>query len=638
MPSQPIPIPMPPPVPATWLAENSGAPLAFVAHDSRPPVVAAEPGVWRRRRARRRASSRPASILGWFEWSIDVVTDPRWWSWLGTPDAWRRPSNARPGASAQPAEPKSVAHGLWLQFRRWLAENGRFHVLSTLLHAVVIVVLGLIAGNFQRLRSEYGPVFDTTLGNASAASLKVYKLGDAPLEPSVLDTKALTEIEPLPIGQLEQHNDESPIFEPRGGGVATPEPSTLAGLGGFEVAAVGNGQLVAGPGGVGMGAGSGKQPGAGSDDLGFGGRGAGQREAMVGAFGGTRQTERAVVAALNWLARHQNTDGSWSLDQFERRCSDRTCTCPAAVKSDSAATALALLPFLASGQTQLSRGPHQRTIRNGLYWLVNLQMADGCLAGQGNYSLMYSHALATIAVSEAYALTHDSRLGAVVRSAVRYTERAQDPSNGGWRYVPGQPGDSSVTGWQVMALKSAQLAGVEVNSDTLRAAQRFWKSVAHGSAGSEFSYLPGEEPSRSMTAVGLLCAQYQDATRNDAQMTRGLAYLTQNSATREARDIYYWYYATQVMHNLPGRDWDNWNRQVRRLLVESQVREGCATGSWNPEKPTRDAWGEHGGRLMQTSLSALTLEVYYRYLPLFRLDKPGSPLPPAGEPQPIAGK
>jgi hypothetical protein len=109
-------------------------------------------------------------------------------------------------------------------------------------------------------------------------------------------------------------------------------------------------------------------------------------------------------------------------------------------------------------------------------------------------------------------------------------------------------------------------------------------------------------------------------------MVEGVKYLLQNPPIPEEPDVYYWYYATQVMHNLPGRDWDAWNRQMRRLLIQTQVQQGCATGSWDPFLPREDAWARFGGRLYVTCLSALTLEVYYRYLPLYKLD-PQSPVP-----------
>ena len=84
------------------------------------------------------------------------------------------------------------------------------------------------------------------------------------------------------------------------------------------------------------------------------------------------------------------------------------------------------------------------------------------------------------------------------------------------------------------------------------------------------------------------------------------------------RDTYYWYYATQVMFNLGGPEWDQWNRTMRRMLIETQCQDGCAMGSWDPERPTPDIWGMKGGRMVTTTLSTLTLEVYYRYLPLYR--------------------
>ena len=129
-----------------------------------------------------------------------------------------------------------------------------------------------------------------------------------------------------------------------------------------------------------------------------------------------------------------------------------------------------------------------------------------------------------------------------------------------------------------------------------------------------------------MTAVGLLCSQYRGMKRNDPAMLEGIAYLMHQLPNPQARNIYYWYYATQVLHNVPGPDWDNWNRKMRKLLIQTQVKSGCAEGSWDPVEPVKDPWGEAGGRIMITSLSALTLEVYYRYLPLYKLEENEKPV------------
>jgi hypothetical protein len=148
-----------------------------------------------------------------------------------------------------------------------------------------------------------------------------------------------------------------------------------------------------------------------------------------------------------------------------------------------------------------------------------------------------------------------------------------------------------------------------------------------GQGGGRFTYMPGarladsDDYERATTAIGLLCQQYLHMPRTDPAMVEGTSFLMQNLPGSGVRNVYYWYYATQVMHNQPGPQWDTWNRKMRRLLIDTQCKEGCAAGSWDPAKPTKDIWGDAGGRLMVTSLSALTLEVYYRYLPLYKLDR-----------------
>jgi hypothetical protein len=122
--------------------------------------------------------------------------------------------------------------------------------------------------------------------------------------------------------------------------------------------------------------------------------------------------------------------------------------------------------------------------------------------------------------------------------------------------------------------------------------------------------------------------------RNAPAMLEGTTYLMQNLPDAGPRNIYYWYYATQVMHNQPGYEWDTWNRKMRRILIDTQKKDGSASGSWDPVEPSKDLWGEIGGRLMITSLSALTLEVYYRYLPLYKLDRESG----AGHPAPADDK
>jgi hypothetical protein len=508
------------------------------------------------------------------------------------------------------------------QFRKWFVENWRWWGISAGMHSVIMCLLVVLLGVYIVPPKEMPTTFESVRDNSlSNREIPIFKLGSAPLDPTVLNAETLLQLEPP--GQTAQYNDASPIFEEAGGG--TPQSSAEAkfgGLGGFNVHALGEGPIVRGAGGVGAGEGTGTEGGSGGSKSGFGSRGSGHRDEILGPMGGTPQTERAVAAGLNWLARHQNPAGNWSLNNYRYRCKDNSCTGQGSIDSDAAATGMALLPFLAAGQTQNTKGLYQDTVRRGLAWLEAHQGKDGNLSA-GCRDVMYSHGIAAIALCEAYGMTKDRRLGLSAQLAIDFIEKAQHPNSGGWRYLPGDVGDTSVVGWQVMALKSGQMAGLRVNYQTFSGADRWLHSVARGKHGGLFSYTPDDYPTPARTSIGLLCRQYLGMRPDAPAMLEGTQYLLENPpSNNKDRNFYYWYYATQVMHNLLGPNWDTWNRQMRRTLIESQCKDSCATGSWDPAKPSEDAWGSQGGRLMLTSFGTLTLEIYYRYLPLFQLDQP----------------
>lgn len=507
----------------------------------------------------------------------------------------------------------------------WATVKGPWFALSVFVHLIgfaSLLLLGKVVAD--KIEGE-APVFEADLDTViPEADLSRFDVGDTPIENTVLDTESLMMTEAPQIEQTELHYDDNPEFIEEGGGSAvTTAAPALGGLGGFSITAIGSGPAVRGKGGVGVGVGTGSGFGSGGSGNGFGGRGQGSRKAMVGGFGGTKQSERAVAAALNWLARHQNADGSWSLTEYHNNCKDSSCTGRGNQVSNSAATAFALLPFLAAGQTHKTKGPYQKTIYRGLGWLMENQKETGDLsAGAGQ--TMYSHGLAAIAMCEAYGISGDRKVGESAQGGINFIEAGQDPQTGGWWYAWKQPGgDTSVFGWQLMALKSGQMAGLRVNRGTLEGGRTWLKAVSSGSQGGLFGYRPESGPAPTMTAVGLLCSQYLGAKREDPSMMEGVQYLMGQLPNNNARNCYYWYYATQVMHNITGADWDKWNRTMRRAFIDTQVKEGCAAGSWDPDKPTKDAWSDSGGRLMVTSIACLSLEVYYRYLPLYKLDKPG---------------
>jgi hypothetical protein len=513
--------------------------------------------------------------------------------------------------------------------KAWLRENGAWWLGSFAGHLIILSLVLLVLGPITAAPKSDAPLFNVDMDSAlPEPDLTHFEVGEVPIEPSVLSTETLSMVEAPEIEQTEQINDDSPIFEAAGGGMAvSSKVPTLGGLGGFDIRAIGAGPAVRGPGGVGAGLGTG--PGAGGLGEGFGGRGEGMRRAMVGGFGGTKATERAVAAGLNWLARHQNPDGSWSLNEYSRHCREARCDGGGTEKSDSAATAFALLPFLAAGQTHETKGPYQKTIARGLEWLINHQTQDGNLAAGAN-QVMYSHGLAAIVMCEASGLSRDARVRKSAQAAIRFIEAGQDAQSGGWWYshkpmIEQRPwGDTSVFGWQLMALKSGQMAGLDVSSKTFEGAKTWLKSVSSGQSGGLFSYRPDTGATPTMTSVGLLCSQYLGARRNDPAIVEGMNYFMANMPNPASRNCYYWYYATQVMHNLPGPEWDRWNRMMRLVLLDTIVKEGCAEGSWDAHRPTKDAWADQGGRLMFTSIALLTLEVYYRYLPLYQLDAQSS--------------
>jgi hypothetical protein len=501
---------------------------------------------------------------------------------------------------------------------------GRFYALSTLAHLFCLVLIATLAGKFTLERREPGIVFNTELPPEHKVVIPpIDPTKRPPLDLKRLDADVLAALEGERQAQTAKYFDDRPGFLDEGGGLHSDAKKDLLGGLGFKSNAYAIGPLLNGLGGVGNSVGASTRPGNGGAGDGIGLEGRGSRRAILGD-GKTFATLRAADAALDWIARHQNPNGSWSLDGFDHQCTGKKCTSPAARGSDSAATALALLPFLAAGETPVTDGPHKKTVSRGLQYLINNQQADGSLAGRSAFDLMYTHGLATIALCEAYGMTRDSRTGSAAQRAIQFIEQAQDPTGGGWRYTPGQPGDTSVTGWQIMALKSAEMARLKVDPEAMQAARKFLLSVAVGSAGSEFSYLQGDQPKPTMTSVGLLCLQYLGAQRRDAAVQKGVEYLLRHPPVQIQPDCYYWYYATQVMHNVQGPEWDTWNRQMRRVLVETQQTKGCAAGSWDPNVPDQDPWGRIGGRLMQTSLCCLTLEIYYRYMPLYNLD--GKPL------------
>ena len=360
------------------------------------------------------------------------------------------------------------------------------------------------------------------------------------------------------------------------------------------------------------------------------------RSTLAKRAGATAASEQAVERALDWLAKHQDADGSW--DGKVARTADGTplpgdddytvhCPpgdiCPGDCfywEADTALTGLALLAYLGAGYTHTD-GVYSDTVARGLDFLVLSQKPDGDLRGPSRAVGMYCHAMASLALCEAYALTADDRLRVPVERAVNFLVKARSPG-GGWRYAPGDPlGDTSILGWAVLVLKSARFAGIAVPKEAEASALTWLNKVADGPDGGLARYQPAKAVTETMTAEAWVCRLFLGAGADGrgAADSEASAYLMARAPDRGEYNVYYWYYGTLAMYMHGGPSWPRWNAQVRDQLVRRQKTKGHQAGSWDPDET---AYGSRGGRIYGTALAALTLEVYYRYLRLY--DEPSA--------------
>ena len=291
----------------------------------------------------------------------------------------------------------------------------------------------------------------------------------------------------------------------------------------------------------------------------FSGREGVSKAKLLRREGGTVHSEKAVENGVDWIIRHQRPDGSWSLS-YQTQCQGPGCSGQASLESDTAATGLALLPLLGAGHIHTQKSRYQLNVRKGLEWLVDHQDASGDLfVGGAPMAYLYSHAIATMALCEAYGISGDQTLRRPAERALRFIVQAQNAETGGWRYNPGQAGDTSVFGWNIFAIRSARLAGIAVPKNVFRGCKFYLDSVASDSSKVLYSYLPGRPVTAPMTAEALLSRQYMGWPRDYPPLIKGARHIAIDLEQSEERNIYYWYYATQLLHNMQNQDWKRWN-------------------------------------------------------------------------------
>ncbi len=371
------------------------------------------------------------------------------------------------------------------------------------------------------------------------------------------------------------------------------------------------------------------------------GRGGAGRGDALRRYGGTEESERAVADGLRWLLRHQSPDGSWRGAGWSRQCprGDR-CSGPSQDEFTPGFTGLSLLCFLGAGHTHI-QGDHADAVGRGLAWLRRKQAPDGSFCGP-SWADGYSQAICTLALSEAYALTGNLELARMAQKGLHHMARMQQPG-GGWDYKPPPTGrdDMSIHGWAVAALRSARLSGIPFDREMWEKARDAFVRCAADAGRLTYSNkviyadspIPCGEPSycwESLTPVGLLIRTYLDVPGEDprtAAIQRMFAFLPQASKPAVGHDQWYdpgafYYYGSMALFHRGGDDWRRWNAVVRDRLVGTQSGQGHARGSWDPLA----GWlGREAGRLYATCLALLTLEVYYRYLPLYAEENTSPP-------------
>ena len=519
-------------------------------------------------------------------------------------------------------------------------------VVSVLLHALVITLAGLVSLAIELPKSEDTIVMTIPLDPRPELQPVMEKKRDAstlasdrdtppidlsstvPSDITVLDdmnkfvkgdhwelnTPQLPDQHTLP-GSEKGHavwTDPADIDgNPGGGGKDGDSFGDMVGVGGQTSRGTGGGD------GGGDGPGFGVDKGAGKTPFGHGR--VGGRINMALRHGGGHHTEFGVNQALRWLAYHQDADGHWDTVKFG-----------SAQKTDTAMTGMALLAFLGAGHSE-KIGEYKDNVKRAVGWLKSKQQPSGLIFDSSDAGahrgIGYPTAIATLAMVEAAGMGNIPETRSAAQKAIDYCVQHQcgDGSDKlGWRYSSKQPGDTSVTGWFVMALKSAKIAHLNVDPSAIARALRFIDTVEIKDAGgdqgyggvSHYGYQPGNEHASSthrLSAIGNLVKIFMGEHVNN--VTPSVEWFVNKGgvpswgANGESVDMYYWYYGSLCTFQCDGDVWNRWNKGMVKALTENQCTAGDDKGSW----PIVGEFSSEWGRVGQTALGCLSLEVYYRY-------------------------
>jgi hypothetical protein len=369
---------------------------------------------------------------------------------------------------------------------------------------------------------------------------------------------------------------------------------------------------------------------AGRNGRGRNGRGQGGENGPGGGPRPDKREDAAVLAALRWLKLHQSSDGRWSAAGFDAHCGANRCDGAGDSTYDVGVTGLSLLAFLGAGETHNS-GTCRETVKNGLRFLREVQDSEGCVGPRTSQHFLYNHACGSLALIEAYGMTGSRFFKEPAQRSVGFILKARNPYLA-WRYnVPADgDNDTSVTGWMVMALKSAKLSGLEVEKAPVNDAIAWVEKMTEPEFGRTGYQQRGGPPARtneamqrfpagkseSLTAVGMTTRIFGGRDlKTDEMIGKGADLLVKClpkwDVDQGTIDFYYWYYGSLAMFQVGGDRWKKWNESMKTALLAHQrlEKERDEYGSWDPIDP----WSGEGGRVYATAINCLTMEVYYRY-------------------------
>lgn len=354
------------------------------------------------------------------------------------------------------------------------------------------------------------------------------------------------------------------------------------------------------------------------------------KEVALREGGGSVETERAVQNGLKYLAKIQRPKGYFGdangIDLGSKYRDVRV-----------GKTGLAVLAFLGAGHTQQSKTAYSENVARAIQWIIERQDAA---SGHFGNSDGYSHGIATYALAECYAITHDPKLvDPLVRGLNHLLDMQQQNSQdsrkeGGWTYYykdgPGVDGwpRASVSAWQVMALESAKVGGLEVPQEALDSAKEYFIRSFDPKFGgfrythspewlhNQYGTLPASTPA-SMFVLTLLGEKNDPAVRAAERFVTDripteYKYRGQDAFVRKGTgNVYFMYYSTLALFVRGGTPWRNWNEALKSTLLPAQKPDG----SWDciDEYARNFALDDQNDKSYTTSMCVLMLEVYYRY-------------------------